>query len=193
MTGGRIVTGLLHRMRTFARDEHATATMEFLIMFPIVITMFIAVFENGVILTRQVLMERSLDEGVRLLRLVRNITDETTGLPRALTSDDIAEAICDNTRSIPKCREVLVVDLRVIDTNTYDMPSADVACVDRRDLSVRPANEFRAGQDNELIVIRVCAVIDRILPFSGFGLNLARDDTGGLHIVASSIFVNEPQ
>lgn len=184
---------LPHSIRSFARDERATATMEFVIMFPIVITLFIAVFENGVILTRQVLMERSLDEGVRLLRLVRNITDETTGLPRALTSDDIAEAICDNTRSIPKCREVLVVDLRVIDTNTYDMPSADVACVDRRDLSVRPANEFRAGQDNELIVIRVCAIIDRILPFSGFGLNLARDDTGGLHIVASSIFVNEPQ
>lgn len=187
------MTGLLPCIGRFLRDDRATATMEFVIMFPVVITLFIAAFENGVILTRQVLMERSLDEGVRLLRLVRDITDPVTGQPRALTSDDIAQAICDNTRAIPDCRNVLVVDLRVIDPSTYALPSADVACVDRRDMSIRPANEFRQGQDNELVVIRVCAIIDRILPFSGFGLNLARDDTGGLHIVASSIFVNEPQ
>ena len=31
-----------------------------------------------------------------------------------------------------------------------------------------------------------------LLPFSGFGLNLTRDDTGGLHMVSTSILVNEP-
>lgn len=185
--------GLCKLITRFARDERATATMEFVIMFPVVITLFIAVFENGVILTRQVLLERSLDEAVRLLRLARTITDAETGQPRALTAADISEAICDNTGAIPDCDTVLVVDLRVIDTTTYALPAADVSCVDRRDLTIQPANEFRQGQNNDLVVIRVCAIVDRLLPFSGFGLNLVRDDTGGLHIVASSVFVNEPQ
>ncbi|WP_416914458.1 MAG: TadE/TadG family type IV pilus assembly protein [Roseicyclus sp.] len=187
------MTGLCKLITRFARDERATATMEFVIMFPVVITLFIAVFENGVILTRQVLLERSLDEAVRLLRLARTITDAETGQPRALTAADISEAICDNTGAIPDCDTVLVVDLRVIDTTTYALPAADVSCIDRRDLTIQPANEFRQGQNNDLVVIRVCAIVDRLLPFSGFGLNLVRDDTGGLHIVASSVFVNEPQ
>jgi hypothetical protein len=187
------MTGPARWILRFARDERATATMEFVIMFPVVIMLFIAVFENGVILTRQVLMERSLDEAVRLLRLARGITDPATGELRALTSADIVQAICDNTEAIPDCMTNLVVDLRVIDTTTYALPAQDVGCVDRSDLSIQPANEFRQGQNNELILIRTCAVIDRILPFSGFGLNLVRDDTGGLHIMASSVFVNEPQ
>ena len=39
--------------------------MEFVILFPVVITLFIAAFETGMILSRQVLLERSLDEAVR--------------------------------------------------------------------------------------------------------------------------------
>jgi hypothetical protein len=168
---------------TFIRDDRATATMEFVIMFPVVITLFIAVFESGMILTRQVLMERSLDEAVRLLRLAQGLT---------LTANDIEDAICRNTGSIQNCDETLVVDLRRIDRSTYEIPMPDVTCVNRNDLTLNLGNSFEQGQDNELILIRACAVIDRILPFSGFGLNLVRDDTGGMHIVAASVFVNEP-
>ncbi|NKX43397.1 TadE/TadG family type IV pilus assembly protein [Roseicyclus persicicus] len=184
---------LLQTLRDFARDERATSTLEFVIMFPVVITLFIAVFETGIILSRQVLMERSLDEAVRLLRLVRTIVDPVTGQPRPLTADDIAQAICDNTRAIPNCDQVLVVQLTRIDQTNYDVPTPDIACVNRGDLSIQPSNQFQQGTDNELILIRTCAIIDPLLPFSGFGLNLARDDTGGLHMTAASVLVNEPQ
>lgn len=170
-------------LRRFWRDDRATASIEFVIMFPVVITLFIAVVETGLILTRQVLMERSLDEAVRILRLAKGLV---------LTADDIEEAICANTRAIPRCDEVLVVDLRRIDRASYDIPSPDVLCVNRNDLTVRPANLFQQGAGDDLVLIRTCAIIDRVLPFSGFGLNLVRDDTGGLHITAASVFVNEP-
>ena len=55
-----------------------------------------------------------------------------------------------------------------------------------------PPNQLDVGADNQMVLIRSCAVIDRLLPFSGFGLNLVRDETGGLHMVTASIFVNEP-
>jgi Flp pilus assembly protein TadG len=174
---------VLRQIQTFIRDDRATATMEFVIMFPVVMTLFVAVFESGMILSRQVLLERSLDEAVRILRLSQGLN---------LTAGDIRDAICDNTGSIPNCDQVLVVDLRRIDQTTYALPAQDVACVNRADLAITPANVFEQGQNNDLILIRTCAIVDRILPFSGYALNLARDDTGGIHIVAASVFVNEP-
>ncbi|MBF9058944.1 hypothetical protein HKCCSP123_07075 [Rhodobacterales bacterium HKCCSP123] len=184
---------LISHIRSFALDERATSTIEFVIMFPVVIMLFIAAFETGMILSRQVLLERSLDEAVRILRLVRTLVDPDTGDPRPLTAADVQDAICDNTSSIPRCDEVLVVQLTRVNRQTYDIPTPDVVCVDRNDLTIQPSNSFEHGQNNELILIRTCAVVDRILPISGFGLNLVRDDTGGMHIVASSVFVNEPQ
>lgn len=177
-------------LRRFLRDEQATSTIEFVIVFPVILTLFVAVFETGLILSRQVLMERSLDDAVRVLRLARGGIQNATGQP--LTANDIETAICDNTRAIPNCHSVMVVELTVVSQNTYDLPTPDIVCVNRNDVTIDPGNQFNQGQDNDLVLIRACAVVDRILPFSGFGLNLVRDDTGGLHMVAASLFVNEP-
>ncbi|MDA0186984.1 TadE/TadG family type IV pilus assembly protein [Roseicyclus sp.] len=179
-------------LRHFIRDERATSTIEFLIMFPVILTLFVAVFETGVILSRQVLMERSLEEAARLLRLSREIVDPVTGQSRPPNADDIKTAICDNTRAIRNCDSVMVVELTVIDRMTYAMPGNGAVCVRRDDPSHVPFSVFDQGAGNQLVMIRACAVIDRILPFSGFGLNLARDDSGGLHMVAASVYVNEP-
>lgn len=177
-------------LRRFIRDERATSTMEFIIMFPVIMLLFVAVFETGIILSRQVLLERSLDGAVRILRLaeggLRNARGET------LTARDIEIAICQNTQSIPNCLETLVVEVTVINQTSYAMPDRDIACVNRQETAIAPLNQFQQGIGNDLVLIRTCAVIDRILPFSGFALNLARDDTGGLHMVAASAFVNEP-
>lgn len=179
------MTGFIDHLARFIRDERATSTLEFVIMFPVVCMLFVASFEAGTILSRQVLLERSLDEAVRILRLAQGLT---------LTGDDVADAICDNTSAIPGCNGVLEVQLTRINRQTYDIPTPDIACVNRSDVTIQPDNQFQQGQDNELILIRACAVVDPILPgvFFGFGLNLARDDSGGLHMVASSVFVNEP-
>jgi Flp pilus assembly protein TadG len=56
------------------RRENATATMEFVITFPIIMILFIAVFETSMIMTRQVMMERTLDQAVRILRLANGLT-----------------------------------------------------------------------------------------------------------------------
>ena len=42
------------------------------------------------------------------------------------------------------------------------------------------------------MLVRACAAVDRILPISGLGLELTRDDTGAVHLMAATIFVNEP-
>ncbi|MGV6888306.1 TadE/TadG family type IV pilus assembly protein [Rhodophyticola sp. SM2404] len=173
---------LHHTIRQFWRDETATASLEFVIVFPIVMILFTAVFETAMILTRQVMLERALDTTVRVMRVTPGLT---------ATHDQIANVICQQTVVINDCDQLLTLDLRPIVGPNYFLPDQDSLCVDR-DGWVRPANTFDVGQVNQLMLIRACVVVDRILPFSGFGLNLTRDDTGGLHMISASIFVNEP-
>jgi len=170
-------------IRQFARREDATATMEFVITFPIIMILFIAVFETSMIMTRQVMLERTLDQAVRILRLATDLT---------VDADDIRTAICDNTSILPDCETLLTIDLREVERATYAVPTNENLCIERADATATPLNTFNPGTDNELLLVRACLIVDRILPFSGFGLNLTRDDSGGLHMMASSVFVNEP-
>ena len=166
----------------FLRNEDANATVEFVIVFPVVLMVFIAAFETAMLLTRQVMLEKALDSAVRHMRL-------TSGL--SVTHDAIRTNICDNSPILPDCQNSLLLDLRVIDETTYTLPDYRTLCVDRSG-TVNPANTFHPGGDNELMLVRACAAVDRILPISGLGLDLTTDDTGAIHLIAASIFVNEP-
>ncbi len=172
-----------NRLGQYLRGEAANATVEFVIVFPVIIFLFVAAFETAMLLTRQVMLERSLDNAVRYLRLTSGIT---------VTHDQIAANICANTSLIPNCSDMLQLDLQVIDQATYALPAYDSLCTDTANAQVHPANSFNPGADNELMLIRACARVDRILPLSGLGLNLTRDDAGDIHLMAATVFVNEP-
>lgn len=179
---------MVQRVKEFSRCEKATATLEFCIVFPIIMILFIAVFETAMILIRQVMLERSLDNAVRFLRLTNN---------ENVSAGDIRTYICGSTLVLSNCEDVLVVDLRVIDQANYTIPDEESLCVDS-DGAINPANEFTSGRGsdgtrNELMLIRVCAEIARIIPFSGFGLNLTRDNNDNVHMTSASVFVNEPE
>lgn len=170
--------------RRFRRDEAATATLELVIVFPLLMIVFIAAFESAMILTRQIMLERTLDMSVRVLRLAQGVVTD---------ADTVRQTMCDNTILLPNCDELLTIDLQLVDRTTYDMPSNNQICAGRgEDIVIAPDNDFQAGGDNDFLLIRTCLIVDRILPISGFGLNLTRDDSGGLHMMASTIFVNEP-
>ncbi|WP_166486166.1 TadE/TadG family type IV pilus assembly protein [Jannaschia sp. CCS1] len=175
---------LPHTLRAFWRDETATATLEMVIVFPLMMIVFIAAFETALILTRQIILERSLDMSVRVLRLAQGLDTDT---------DAVRDTMCANTRLLPNCQELLSIDLIVIDDETYAMPTNEQICNARgEDLIISPDNAFDDGVGGDFMLIRTCLIVDRILPFSGFGLNLTRDDSGGMHMMASTIFVNEP-
>ncbi|MEM7722343.1 MAG: TadE family protein [Pseudomonadota bacterium] len=177
------MASLTTHIQRFARDEGATASMEFVIMFPVAILLFVAVAETGMILTRQVLLERSLHEAVRVLRLANDL---------AVTSDQMETAICEETQAIPDCDNVLVVDVTVVQPEYFVPPSPVIECVDRTNFELELSNDYDTGTDNEMVVIRACAAIDRLVPFSGFGLNLSRDEDGAMYLVSSTVMINEP-
>ena len=175
---------LRHTLKEFWDDDSATATMELVIVFPLLMIIFIAAFESAMILTRQIMLERTLDMSVRVLRLAQGVTTN---------ADTVRDTMCANTNLLPNCQELLTIDLQLIDRTTYAMPDSNQICAGRgEEIVIQPDNAFDSGADNDFLLIRTCLIVDRILPISGFGLNLARDDSGGMHMMATTIFVNEP-
>lgn len=173
-------------LRRFTADERGVATLELVIVFPLLMIVFIAAFESAMILTRQIVLERSLDMTVRVLRLSRGVLTDAQG---------VVNTMCANTNLLPNCEELLQVDLQLVDRVNYEMPSHEEICAGRGDdIIVQPNNEFDHDTgNNDFLLVRACLIVDPILSFSGFGLNLARDDSGGMHMMASTIFVNEPE
>ena len=63
-----------------------------------------------------------------------------------------------------------------------------------RDEPIQLLDPLDTGTDNEMMLIRACAVFDPIFPMTGLGLKLKKDAFGGGYaIIARSAFVNEPE
>jgi len=174
------------RMRLAARrisgDESGTATLEFVIIVPVFLTIFMSAFEAGLLMTRQVMLERGMDMSIRNLRL-GSWTDPT--------HDMLKTEICRIAAIIPDCMDTVMLELRPISTTTWNFLSADATCVER-DEPIQPVTEFNVGIENEMMLVRACAIFDPIFPMTGLGLNLPTDSGGAYALIASSAFVNEP-
>ncbi len=174
-------------LRRFRASEDGTATLEFVIVFPVFFMFFLMTYENGMISARHVMLERGVDIAVRDVRIGRmaNPTRET-----------LRERICDVAGIIPNCTSQL--ELEMVRRNPRNWAAVDpvVKCIDRG-AAVQPVIEFTNGSNNELLILRVCARFDPMLPTSGIGKAIADSNTssaaqGSYALVATSAFVVEP-
>lgn len=164
------------------RRENGNATIEFALLFPAFITLFLVVVETGLLLTRGVMLDRAVDMSMRDLRL---------GTLNPMTHDNLKDDICINSVIIPNCVDSLLLELRPISTTTWEPLSNDVTCVDRSE-DIQPVLEFDPGQSNEMMLVRVCAVFDPFFPTTGLAAQMQLDATGAYALVATSAYVNEP-
>jgi len=173
----------LARLFRRARAEDGTATIEFVIVVPIVITIFMASVEAGFYMAKHVMMERGLDMVIRDVRL---------GRVASLDHDDLRDMICDATPILADCENILKVEMQPVSTTSFTMPNAPTTCVDRGE-EVQPMTQIIPGGSNEFMIVRICAVQDPIFPSTGIGLHMRADARGGYQMTASSLFVNEPR
>jgi hypothetical protein len=169
-------------LRRGARPEDGSATLEFVIYFPLFFAVLASTIEAGIFMSRQVMLERAVDLSLRSLRL------GTMENPSAAT---LRDAICEETVIVPDCRNVLLLELRRVSTATWDGLETPPSCVNR-DEDIQPVTQFTPGTDNDLMMVRACVVVDPIIPTSGLAMALPRDASGGFRLLASSVFVNEP-
>ncbi|SMH54911.1 TadE/TadG family type IV pilus assembly protein [Maritimibacter sp. HL-12] len=167
--------------KAFTRED-GSATIEFVILFPAIMTLFLSAFEVGIYLTRSVMLDRAVDLNVRLLRL---------GALEPATQEELKRRICDDALIFRGCPDAILVELREISTEDWQLPEANIACVDR-DAEVQPSVDFNFGRRNEVMLVRACAVLDPFFGSTPFVMELPQDATGAHMITAMSTFVNEP-
>lgn len=179
-------------LRSFLADERGTATIEFVLLVPVILTIFFASFESSFYMIRAAMLERSVDIVVRDIRL-GNLDD--------LNHRELKELICQTSAlvaSVSVCVDSMSIWMQPINTATFDMVAPPRYCVDRAEpidpLVNPPATEFRFGTDNEIMLMRICLKEEPMFPTTivGAGLVEGGENDGSYALVTTTVFVNEP-
>jgi Flp pilus assembly protein TadG len=164
------------------RGEDGTAAMEFVLVIPLIMMIFMASFESGLLMTRSILLEQSVDMTMRELRL---------GHYPTVTNQKLKSEICSRTIIFPNCMDNIKIELTRVSTTTWDMPATPTHCINRRE-TAEPVVAMNAGQQNDLMIVRVCVALDAMFPTTGIALELPLDSDGAYGLVARTAFVTEP-
>lgn len=170
------------RARRWLRREDGSATVEFAILFPAFIMIFLSSVELGMITLRHAMLERGMDMAVRNIRL---------GTGTAPQHDQIKAEICEFAGVIPGCKTTLRLEMVPVNLRNAVSVPTDIDCVDTSE-EVQPVRTFVNGQENELMILRACVKFDPIFPTTGLGKQLRTDGAGQAALVVSSAFVQEP-
>lgn len=170
------------RLVRFLRDDLGTATVEFVILVPLVLMMLFSSIDYGAVMLRQVFLDRAVDMASREVRL-GNLTGGFTAY---------RDLICDNTFLLPNCAETIAIEMRPINTATWAGLNEGARCVNRAD-NITPLLDFNPGAGaQELMLVRVCVAADPFIRLTGIVLGMEELPTGGYALVSRSAWVNEP-
>lgn len=176
-------------LRRFRRSEQGTVTVEFALILPIMFAIFLATFELGMLLTRQVMLDRGLDLAVRAVRLGA-LDPALYPTPEAM-HDALKRGICDGAAMIPDCENNIRLEMQTLNPRGMVNIPAGADCIDRAD-PARPMRGFQPGVANQLVILRACTLYDPYMPTTGLGAALVDNQTGAFAMVSMSSFVIEP-
>ncbi|QIE45168.1 pilus assembly protein [Pseudohalocynthiibacter aestuariivivens] len=169
-------------LRAFRRNEDGSASVEFVLVFPIYLGLMIMSLELSMITLRHVMLERGLDIAVRDIRL---------GTGTAPTHDAIKDRICEEALVINECSTNLRLEMVPSDMRNLTTLGGEVMCTEREEQG-EPVLSFTPGQQNQLMFLRACLQYDPIFPAWELGSRLQSSASGQLSIVSMSAFVQEP-
>ncbi len=172
---------MFEKISNFITDQKGTATIEFVIIFPVLMWFVMMTFETGFITTRIVLLERGLDIATRDLRL---------GTDPSIDHESLKQAVCDSSAILVNCERDLILEVVELDINSA-YPQNEANCIDRTE-EIAPTITFNPGGRNTIMFVRACMIIDPIFPGLGITLGLKKDVSGGYQMVSYTAFMNEP-
>ena len=179
----RMTNMIATRLKRLWRDSEGSATVEFVVVFPFFISLFLSSVELGMITLRHTMLERGLDLAVREIRL---------GTGNAPQHDDIKQDICDYAGMIPNCLATLRLEMVQVDLRNGVTFPDEADCVDTSK-DVEPVRSFVNGQENDMMILRACVKFDPLFPTTGLGKKLHVDGAGQAALIAVSAFVQEPE
>ncbi|TVP70696.1 MAG: pilus assembly protein [Rhodobacteraceae bacterium] len=179
-----ILSVLRNRLSRCWRADDGGVTVEFVIVFPFVMSFVLLALDSGVAQLRQTFLARAVDLTMREVRL-GNVS----------ASDNMAALICARTSMVPDCRTNITVEMQPINTTTFAGLDAPLRCVDRQQ-QITPAVTFNpgAGADaQELMLVRVCVVTNPFIRLTGWALGIPVNEKGDQILISTGVFVNEPR
>lgn len=166
-----------------ARSEAGSATVEFVIGVPLILSLLFSSIDYGVVMLRQVFLDRAVDIAVRQVRL---------GAVPANGFNAFRDQICANTFMIADCQNAIAIELRPIDTTTWAGLNTPVQCVNRA-ANIAPTLQFTPSPGTQaLMLVRVCVAADPFITMTGMILGLGQNAGGDYLIVSTGAFANEP-
>ncbi|RYG93166.1 pilus assembly protein [Loktanella sp. IMCC34160] len=177
-----MIRRIFNLFRVFRRGEDGTASVEFVLVFPAFMILFVSAFELGLMMTRHAMLERALDMTIREIRLNTAVTP---------THDQVKRMICNGAGIIPNCMESLKLEMIVLNPRDWADFNTRADCVDV-DQPFAPVRSFSSGQQNQLMVLRACSLFSPIFPTTGIGYHIPRQSGDQYALVSLSAFVMEP-
>jgi hypothetical protein len=168
----------------FLRDERGTASVEFVLVVPPMLFLFIMSFESGMLMIRNVMLERGLDITMREIRV--NIMADPS-------FEDVKSTICKRAVVFGDCQSTLVVNMLTVDMDTWAMPTTQIPC-QNQEVPIQPPKDLykNPNDPNEVVIVRACIQAKVIFGSSGLGARLPQDSQGRYWLTSVSAFVNEP-
>ncbi len=181
-----MIAALRNKLRLFRRKEDGTVTVDFVIMVPFYIGVFLASAELGIMSMRYAFLERSLDLAVRDIRLSTGFTP---------THDQLVAQICNQAAVIPNCTDNLSLQMIERDPrNWQDVPAANTCgTLGAANPDIDPVVRFDTGDANELMFLRACATVDAVFPGGIFRPITLLNADGEYALVVENVFVQEPR
>jgi len=173
--------GILRRFGKYLRAKSGAATVEFVIIFPVLIWIVFSTFELGWMTTRQMMLDRGVSLTIRDLRL---------GKIDNPTHEGLKNLICDRATILRDCVANIHMELVPMSLSA-GVPQTATQCVDRTGV-IAPVENFTSGVEEDIMFVRVCVVVDPLMPGMGIGAGLNQLNGGGFAMVAFSAFKREP-
>lgn len=167
----------------FRRSEDGSVTIEFALLVPVVLFLFFLAIETGLWSAREIMLRRATNVVVREVRLA-------TASPPSY--EEMKSRICERSFFKDGCLEGIRVEMRGMPISAWSNISDVAPCVDRQE-DFDPANTFVPGQENNLMMVRVCRLYNPILPGTGLGRKLPENSAGEYGVRVTTAFVTEPK
>lgn len=173
------------RLRAAFQRENGSSTVEFVMWFPVFMTLFLTSFELSFYGMRVFMLDRAVDQTVRDLRL---------GVSRPQNTAEFKTAVCDRVLLKGDCVADTSVQLMRVNAGTWNFPTGQVPCVDRVQ-PLTPKQEdanYSTGGGGDLMLLLVC---QKKRPFFGstpYVMGIPEDEHGEIALAAITTFVNEP-
>ena len=177
---------LRNQWRSFQEDRTGGATIEFVLCLPLFVFLFTIAFEAGLMSTRQVMLEHGMTQTVRNIRIgaIRNIDGQT-----------LIQEICEQATIIPDCTNQVRIEMIPISIDQWDtsLITGEAQCRNRdEDDSEALLQPVFTGNNNDMMFLRACALIDPMLPDIGIGKRMGDSEGGPYKLVTSTAYVLEP-